>query len=375
MIKRHKKLSMLCYIVTAFILFNMNKVAVFAKETDIHYVKCGTSTGIPQPVPQLTSLAFNLLIIATPLVLVAFSIVTLIKAIASSNADDISKAKSKLLRKIIMTAIIFLVAPIIKFTVNRVASTTSDKNTFSKCMSCFLYYSTTNCPKDYNGSGNDVTSNTIIPPDTSRNRGNSNVASNRQRTSNKSGSNPDLAPKTNAVLVGDSKTVGLCKWNSSRLYDREPCRDYIAIAQVGMGSGWFDSTAVHSIDQAVANDKYNILILMGTNDTGNTTNAVNTYTKIIKDKASSAWSNDTIIFVSVTPIGPKVGGGMSITQDGVNTFNASMKSSIETLGLKNVKYCDIVTGVDYQSGISDDGVHYTADGYDKVYEQILNKCF
>ena len=60
MIKRHKRLSMLYYLITAFILFNIDKVHVFAKE-ELSYVKCGTSTGIPRPVPQLTTIAFTFL--------------------------------------------------------------------------------------------------------------------------------------------------------------------------------------------------------------------------------------------------------------------------------------------------------------------------
>ena len=66
---------------------------------------------------------------------------------------------------------------------------------------------------------------------------------------------------------------------------------------------------------------------------------------------------------------------LTLNQAGVDSFNENIKSSIESMGKSNVKYCDIVTGVDYQSGIGTDGVHYTAAGYDKVYEQILNKCF
>jgi len=372
MIKKYKKISMLYYLITAFILFNIDKVHVLAKETDISYVKCGTSTGIPKPVPQLTTLAFTFLTVAAPLVLVAFSIITLIKAIASSKEEDVSKAKSKLMQKLIITAIIFLAAPIVKFTINRIATASSDKNTFSKCMNCFLYYSTKNCPYDSNGSGNEVTSNTIIPDDPVLSRGDSNIVSNRNTISSIHSGSVSNAPKENAILVGDSKTVGLCGWSSSRLYNLEPCRNYVAVAQGGMGSGWFDSTAVHSIDTAVSDKKYNIIILMGTNDTSNIDNAVNTYSTIIKNKASGDWGDDTIIFVSVTPVGPVIGGGMHITQDGVNLFNQKIKSSIESMGKSNVKYCDIVTGVNYQNDIGSDGVHYK--NYDNVYQNIIDKC-
>ena len=176
------KRKRILYLIFGFILFNINKVGVFAKE-NLNYVKCGTARGIPRPVPQLTTLAYNLLIIATPLILVAFSIVTLIKAISSGKEEDITKAKGKLITKLIITALVFLTSFIVQFTVNRISSKTTDKNTFAKCTSCFLYYSTANCPVDEKGSGNDVTSNTTIPADPSRNRGNSNVVSNRTSNS------------------------------------------------------------------------------------------------------------------------------------------------------------------------------------------------
>jgi len=171
------------YFLFGFILFNFNKLSVLAKETDITYVKCGTARGIPEPVPQLTTLAYNLLIFATPLVLVAFSILTLIKALASTKEEEITKAKGKLIKKLIITAIIFLTAFIVRFAVNRVATASTDKNTFAKCTSCFLYHSRRNCPYDEKGSGNDVTNVTTIPDDPIRSRGDSNIVSNS--TSNK----------------------------------------------------------------------------------------------------------------------------------------------------------------------------------------------
>ena len=171
------------YLLFGFILFNFNKLSVLAKETDITYVKCGTARGIPEPVPQLTTLAYNLLIFATPLVLVAFSIVTLIKALASTKEEEITKAKGKLIKKLIITAIVFLTAFIVRFAVNRVATASTDKNTFAKCTSCFLYHSRRNCPYDEKGSGNDVTNVTTIPDDPTRSRGDSNIVSNS--TSNK----------------------------------------------------------------------------------------------------------------------------------------------------------------------------------------------
>lgn len=369
MSKKQKIILIIYFAIVAIVLLNVDNVGALAR-TKLEYIQCGNNRGIPKPIPQLTTIAYTFLLVATPLILIAFSILTLIKTTASGNAEEIGKAKSKLIKKIIITAIIYLVAFLVQFVINRVATASSDKNTFSKCMSCFLYYSETNCPIDSSGSGNGVTSNTTTPSDKHNNRG-----SNRNSNSPGSVSN---APAENTLLIGDSKTVGLCKYTTSRLYNGEPCRDYSTISQGGMGYNWFSNTAVPAIDEKVKNVKYNIVILMGTNDVGVTpgteNNAVNMYASILKTKSSGDWSDDNIIFVSVTPVGPVIGGGMSISQSQVDSFNAKMKENIAAIGRPNVKYCDIVTGVDYQSGISGDGVHYTADGYDKVYENLVNKC-
>lgn len=371
MSKKHKIIAILYFLVMAFVLLKFDNVSTIAR-TNLEYVKCGTSGGIPKPVPQLTTIAFTLLLVATPLVLIAFSILTLIKTIASGNAEEISKAKGKLLKKIIITAIIYLVAFLVQFVVNRIATNTTDKNTFAKCMSCFLYYSADNCPIDNNGSGNGVTSSTTTPSDKHNNNG----TGRNSNTSNKT--NVSSAPLANTVLVGDSKTVGLCGGTTMNLYNGTPCRDYITISKVGMGYSWFNSEAVPAIDEKVKNNKYNIVIMMGTNDVGETVDtansAVNNYAPTIKGKVSSDWSDDNIIFVSVTPVGPEIKGGMTISQSSIDQFNEKMKENIEAIGKSNVKYCDIVTGVDYQSGISADGVHYTSDGYNQVYNNLVNKC-
>lgn len=111
-------------------------------ETDSEYVSCGSATGIPAPVPMLTSVAYTLLIVATPIVLIIFSIIAIIKAITAGNADEINKAKNKLIKKFITTAVIYFIAGIVQFVITKAADG-SEKGTISSCLSCFLYHS--NC--------------------------------------------------------------------------------------------------------------------------------------------------------------------------------------------------------------------------------------
>ncbi len=108
-------------------------------ETNPDYVSCGSATGIPAPIPTLTSVAYTLLIVATPIILIVFSIIALVKAITAGNAEDINKAKNKLIKKFITTAIVFFVAGIVQFVITKAADS-SETGTISNCLSCFLYH-------------------------------------------------------------------------------------------------------------------------------------------------------------------------------------------------------------------------------------------
>ena len=134
-----KGMLLLCVLMVSFLV----AMPVYAiEETETNYVSCGSATGIPAPIPMLTSVAYTLLIVATPLILIVFSIIALIKAITAGSADDINKAKGKLIKKFITTAIVFFVAGIVQFVVTKAADG-SEKGTISSCLSCFLYHN--NC--------------------------------------------------------------------------------------------------------------------------------------------------------------------------------------------------------------------------------------
>ena len=67
------KIALLIYfIVLGIVLFNTNDLTKLS--TNLDYIACGTATKIPKPFPQMTTLAYTLLITAVPLVLIVFSI-------------------------------------------------------------------------------------------------------------------------------------------------------------------------------------------------------------------------------------------------------------------------------------------------------------
>ena len=185
MSRRYKILAIIYFIVLAVILIKTDNYSLISN--NLEYVKCGNAAHIPKPVPQLTTVAYTLLIVATPLVLIVFSIITLVKAIMSGNIDDVSKAKGKLLKKVIYTAVIFLVAGLTRFIINRVTTNGEDKNTFAACMKCFLYYSNSACQTSDSGNPEDRTGTHRSQSNYSSGRTSDEAAS--DRAANKSNSN------------------------------------------------------------------------------------------------------------------------------------------------------------------------------------------
>lgn len=101
------------------------------------YVGCGGASDIPQQVPALISFAVNLLKIATPIILIFISIITLLKALTAGKEDEIKKAQSSLIKKIIASVMVFFVISIVQFIVSKVASDRDYKG-ITECFNCFL---------------------------------------------------------------------------------------------------------------------------------------------------------------------------------------------------------------------------------------------
>ena len=147
--KNKKKVLMLIFALALFVMPTM----VFA-EYNLEYVACGNATGIPKPVPQMTSILYTLLVIATPIVLIIFGIVTLLKAITAGDSGEITKAKGKLIKKFIAAALVFFVAGMVQFVVTQAADS-SEKTSVADCINCFLYFNDSCAESD---DGNDVSS-------------------------------------------------------------------------------------------------------------------------------------------------------------------------------------------------------------------------
>lgn len=94
-------------------------------------------TGIPVILVKVVHIAYMALMIATPVILVIFGMIDLVKAVTSGKEDDIKKAQGTFIKRLIAGALVFFVFVLVKLLVNFVGA---DKGSSSviKCADCFL---------------------------------------------------------------------------------------------------------------------------------------------------------------------------------------------------------------------------------------------
>lgn len=118
-------------------IWNETEYGNYCNTDTLLYVSCGDAFDIPHQVPELISFLVNLLKIVTPIILIFVSIITLFKAITASKEDEIKKAQSSLIKKIIAAVMVFFVISIVQFVIMKVADST-DQGGLDSCLSCFL---------------------------------------------------------------------------------------------------------------------------------------------------------------------------------------------------------------------------------------------
>ena len=253
-----------------------------------------------------------MLLVGTPLVLIAFSIVTLVKAIVSANADEISKARGKLIKKIIISILIFVTAALVQFVINRVASNANDKSSISKCLKCFLFYKADYCPES--STGNEIYRGTQKRSDSNSSIG-TEASSNSNNKSN-IGNSKDRASVENSILVGDSRVDSVCSVPLS-VWDTDysgVCtnRNMLVVAHGGKGHDWFQKTAVPLVNNLLSKNsskKYNIVFFMGLGNLGlksdkEANNTASIYMNAMLDAIKNgSWGKNYVIVVSLTDIG------------------------------------------------------------------------
>ena len=124
------------------LLVNLIFVGVANAQTYSNYSDVSTSCGggilinIPKALPQITSIAYTLIQIAVPVVLVIMGMLDLFKGITAQKEDEIEKARKMFINRLIAAATVFFVFVIVKVIISAVA----DKNSTGiiGCAECFV---------------------------------------------------------------------------------------------------------------------------------------------------------------------------------------------------------------------------------------------
>lgn len=118
-------------------IWNENEFGKYCNTDKLLYVRCGNSFDIPYQAPKIISFIINFLKIVTPIILIIFSIISLIKAIGSANEDEIKKTQKSLVKKVVAAVMVFFVVSIVQFVIMKFADS-GQTDDLSSCFSCFL---------------------------------------------------------------------------------------------------------------------------------------------------------------------------------------------------------------------------------------------
>ena len=107
-----------------------------AQESDfIGTYSCGnTCFEFHKSLPNFTSTIYDLLKIATPVILIITGMLDMFKATAAQKEDDIKKAQQKFIKRLIAGAIVFFVISIVQLIVGFISG---DQGIMS-CANCFI---------------------------------------------------------------------------------------------------------------------------------------------------------------------------------------------------------------------------------------------
>lgn len=133
-----KKILIICFVF--FMFFNIN--VVNAEEVLLQggntYAKivCG-DTDVPYIAAQVTTTVINILKIVTPIIIIIFGMIDLIKAVVAQKDDDIVKGRKTFFKRMLIGAFVFLVFVFVEVIIGLVAPKNENSNMWN-CVDCFV---------------------------------------------------------------------------------------------------------------------------------------------------------------------------------------------------------------------------------------------
>lgn len=103
-------------------------------------VSCGEGENIieniPSLIPKVVSIAYTLIQVAVPVVLVIMGSLDLFRGISAQKEDEIKKGQQMFIKRLISAALVFFVFVIVKVVISVVADGSS--NSIMDCAQCFI---------------------------------------------------------------------------------------------------------------------------------------------------------------------------------------------------------------------------------------------
>ena len=96
----------------------------------------GLVTKIPNMIPKVVSIAYTIIQVAVPVILVVMGSLDLFKGITAQKEDEMKKGQQMFIKRLIAAALIFFVFVIVKVVISFVAD--GDSAAIMECAECFI---------------------------------------------------------------------------------------------------------------------------------------------------------------------------------------------------------------------------------------------
>ena len=128
--------------ITLIFIGSINIVTAAEKKDFIGNLTCGGVAAdgkgliFHESLPKFTNAVYDLLKIATPVVVIITGMLDILKATTAQKEDDLKKAQKKFLNRLLVGVVVFLVFVIIEFAINLIVP--NDATNAMNCVECFL---------------------------------------------------------------------------------------------------------------------------------------------------------------------------------------------------------------------------------------------
>ena len=170
---------------------------------------------------------------------------------------------------------------------------------------------------------------------------------------------PEQNEASALIFVGDSRTVGL---------QQTVAGEAVYIGKVGEGYQWLSKQAMKKLEKKLAAAPASTVIFnFGINDLGNIGLYIAAYQQLMADYPQARF-----LFASVYPVEQKLAkkSGYTVTNQQIQAFNAQMKAAFPANYVDVYSYLMGSGQMKPKGNLTTDGIHYTAEGYQMIYNYI-----